>query len=117
MAGSGRRIQLNLLDGDVSGKGNALGSWVDGSIVEGHIQQSAGLFRIDPNMTWGNQLIANDAEGGYYRFDYQSRQWMTDVGLDEVRSVSAISATTPRFSQAMPAIKSCAIGVWAASVT
>jgi hypothetical protein len=88
------RIQLNLLDGDVSGKGNSLGSWVDGSIVEGHIQQSAGLFRIDPNMTWGNQLIANDAEGGYYRFDYQSRQWMTDVGLDEVRSVDHLGNDT-----------------------
>ena len=88
------RIQFNLLDGDVSGKSNSLGSWVDGSIVEGHIQQSAGLFRIDPNMTWGNQLIANDAQGGYYRFDYQSRQWITDVGLDEVRSVDHLGNDT-----------------------
>ena len=54
----------------------------------GSIQQNAGLFRIDPNMTWGNQLIANDAQGGYYRLDYQSRQWLADVGVDEVRSVS-----------------------------
>ena len=41
-------------------------------------------------MTWGNQLIANDAEGGYYRFDYQSRQWLADVGIDEVRSVDSL---------------------------
>jgi len=88
------RLQFNVLDGDVGGKGNSLGSWVDGSIVQGRIQQSAGLFRIDPNMTWGNQLIANDAQGGYYRLDYQSRQWLADVGVDEVRSVDDLGTNT-----------------------
>lgn len=87
-------VQFNLLDGDTGGKGNALGSWIDASIVQGRIQQSAGLFRIDPNMTWGNQLIANDAQGGYYRFDYQSRQWLADVGIDEVRSVDGEGSNT-----------------------
>ncbi len=90
----GARIQFNVLDGAVSGKSNSLGSWVDGSIVEGHIQQSAGLFRVDPDMTWGNQLTANDAQGGYYRFGYQSRQWITDVGIDEVRSVDSLGNNT-----------------------
>ena len=88
------RVQFNVLDGDVAGKGNALGSWVDASIVEGRIQQSAGLFRIDPNVTWGNQLIASDAQGGYYRLDYQSRQWLADVGVDEVRSVDELGTHT-----------------------
>jgi hypothetical protein len=87
-ADHGEHLQMNLLDGEVGGKPNALGAWVDGSITQGRIQQSAGLFRIDPNLTWGNQVIANDMQGGYYRFDYQSRQWMTDVGIDEARSVS-----------------------------
>ncbi|HTV97623.1 MAG TPA: SdrD B-like domain-containing protein [Steroidobacteraceae bacterium] len=90
----GGRIQFNLLDGEVSGKSNSLGSWVDASITQGHVQQSAGLFRVDPNMTWGNQLIANDAQGGYYRFDYQSRQWTTDFGIDEVRSVDDLGNNT-----------------------
>ncbi len=85
---------MNLLDGEVSGKSNCLGGWVDASIAQGRILQSAGLFRIDPNMTWGNQLIANDAQGGYYRFDYQSRQWIADVGIDEVRSVSGLGTNT-----------------------
>lgn len=90
----GERVQFNVLDGEVSGKSNSLGSWVDASIVEGHIQQSAGLFRIDPDVTWGNQLISNDAQGGYYRFDYQSRQWITDLGIDEVRSVDNLGNNT-----------------------
>jgi hypothetical protein len=90
----GQRLDLNLVDGDISGKANAAGGWVDGSITQGRFQQSAGVFRIDPNMTWGNQLIANDMEGGYYRFDYQGRRWMTDVGIDEVHSVSGLGSDT-----------------------
>ena len=93
-ADHGEHLQFNLLDGEVSGKPDAVGAWVDGSITQGRVQQSAGLFRIDPNMNWGNQVITDDMQGGYYRFDYQSRQWMTDVGIDEARSVSGQGANT-----------------------
>ncbi len=88
------RVQLNLLDGGVSGKANAVGTWVDASISQGRFTQNAGIFRIDPNMTWGNQLISNDAQGGYYRLNYQSRQWLADVGIDEVHSVSGLGTNT-----------------------
>jgi len=90
----GERLQLNLMDSDVAGKPDGIGAWIDGSITQGSFLQSAGLFRIDPNMTWGNQLIGNDMQGGYYRLGYQSRQWLTDIGVDEVRSVSGLSADT-----------------------
>jgi hypothetical protein len=90
----GERVQLNLLDGGVSGKQNSVGAWVDGSIDQGRFLQNAGLFRIDPNMTWGSQLISNDAQGGYYRLNYQSRRWLADVGIDEVRSVSGLGTNT-----------------------
>ncbi len=115
-ADQGARVQMNLLDGTVNGsgalngdsvinggntagsafnaRGNALGAWVDGSITQGRFLQSAGVFRIDPNLTWGNQLISNDAQGGYYRLNYQSRQWLADAGIDEVRSVSGLGADT-----------------------
>jgi hypothetical protein len=93
-ADRGDRLQLNLLDGDGSGKANAVGGWVDGSITQGRFQQSGGVFRIDPNMTWGNQIMSDDMQGGYYRLNYQSRQWMADVGIDEVRSVSGFGADT-----------------------
>src|ERR1700694_5341166 len=49
---------------------------------------------IEPNLTWGNQLISNDMEGGYYRLNYQSRRWLADVGIDEVRSVSGLGTNT-----------------------
>ncbi len=86
------RVQFNVLDGGVEGKGNGLGTWIDASMSQGHILQNAGVFRIDPNLTWGNQLISNDAEGGYYRLNYQSRQWLADVGIDEVHSVSGLGS-------------------------
>jgi SdrD B-like domain len=88
----GDRVQFNLLDGDVEGKPNGLGTWIDATMSQGRFQQNAGVFRIDPNLTWGNQLISNDAEGGYYRLNYQSRQWLADVGIDEVRSVSGLGS-------------------------
>jgi len=93
-ADGGERVQMNLLDGDVRGTANALGGWVDGSITQGRIVQNAGIFRIDPNVTWGNQLIANDVQGGYYRYSYQNRQWLVDAGVDEVRSVSGLGTNT-----------------------
>src|SRR5271170_2700875 len=80
-ADQGQRVQMNLLDGEVNGKGNAIGAWVDGSIAQGRITQYAGIFRIEPDVTWGNQLIANDAQGGYYRINYQDRQWLADAGI------------------------------------
>jgi hypothetical protein len=90
----GERLQMNVLEGDISGRSNAFGTWVDGSIAQGRFLQNAGLFRIDPNLTWGNQLISNDMQGGYYRLNYTSRQWMSDVGIDEVYSVSGLGADT-----------------------
>jgi hypothetical protein len=90
----GERLQMNFLDGDTSGKPGGFGTWVDGSLAQGHFLQNAGLFRIDPNLTWGNQLISNDMQGGYYRLNYTSRQWMSDVGIDEVYSVSGLGADT-----------------------
>ncbi|MGO9992706.1 MAG: hypothetical protein ACLPTF_09355 [Steroidobacteraceae bacterium] len=88
------QLDLNLLEGDVSGKANGVGGWVDGSIAQGRFLQNAGVFRIDPNMTWGNQLIANNMEGGYYRLGYQGRRWLADIGIDEVHSVSGLGADT-----------------------
>jgi hypothetical protein len=92
-ADGGEHVQMNLLDGNSNGRTN-VGTWVDASMVQGRFLQNAGLFRIDPNMTWGNQLISNDAQGGYYRLNYQSRQWLADVGIDEVRSVSGLGGDT-----------------------
>ncbi len=86
--GSNLRVQGNLIDGTVDGNNNAFGAWVDAALARGPVTHTFGLFRIDPNLAWGNQLITSDVQGGYYRADYQSRRWNADFGIDEVKSVS-----------------------------
>ncbi|HEV8017199.1 MAG TPA: SdrD B-like domain-containing protein [Steroidobacteraceae bacterium] len=80
--------QLNVIDGTLDGNGNALGVWADAATTHGAITQSFGAFHIDPNLSWGNQLIASDVEGGYYRVGYQTRRWIADLGVDEVLPAS-----------------------------
>jgi len=88
------RMQLNLIDGTLDGNPNAFGVWADGSHTQGQYSQMFGLFRIEPNLSWGNQLMTSDVEGGYYRVNYQSRRWIADFGVDEVRSVSGLGPET-----------------------
>ena len=88
----GTRAQFNLIDGTLDGNNNAFGIWADAAHTRGAYTQSFGVFRIDPNLAWGNQLITSDVQGGYYRLGYQSRRWTADLGIDEVVSVSGHGA-------------------------
>ena len=90
----GARAQLSLIDGSSAGHGGASGAWFDGAIVKGRTQYSFGAFRIGPDLLWGNQEIANDVQGGYFRLGYQNRRWLADFGLDAVRSVSGHGGNT-----------------------
>jgi SdrD B-like domain len=85
------RVQLNVIDGSLNDYANSLGAWLDAAHTSGNITQSFGAFRIEPDLAWGNQLITSDVEGGYYRFDYQSRRWTADFDVDQVNSVSGAS--------------------------
>src|SRR5215469_1875633 len=80
--------QLNFVDGRADGTGNANGAWLDATSTQGFVTHNAGLFRIEPNLVWGDQPMASDIEGGYYRLNYLSRRWLADVGVDVARSVS-----------------------------
>jgi len=88
------RVQINVIDGTLDSNGNSFGVWVDGSHSQNAYTQSYGAFRIEPNLAWGNQLIASDVEGGYYRLGYQTRRWVADFGVDEARSVSGEGANS-----------------------
>jgi hypothetical protein len=90
----GTRAQLNFIDGTLDGNGNSFGVWADASHTRGAFTQMFGVFRIDPNLAWGNQLITSDVEGGYYRVGYQSRRWTADFGVDEVVSVTGNGANS-----------------------
>ncbi|HET9330830.1 MAG TPA: SdrD B-like domain-containing protein [Steroidobacteraceae bacterium] len=88
------RAQLNMIDGSVDGLGNAFGTWLDAAQTRGAFTNAFGLFHIEPNLAWGNQVITNDVQGGYYRLGYQTRRWVADIGVDEVRSVSGDGVNT-----------------------
>ena len=88
------RAQLNLIDGTLDDNSNSLGAWLDATHLSGPIIQSYGVFRIDPNLAWGNQLITSDVQGGYYRIDYQSRRWLTELDIEQANSVSGNSPNT-----------------------
>jgi hypothetical protein len=86
--------QFNFIDGTLDGNNNALGAWTDASVTRGPYTQSFGAFYIEPNLAWGNQLILSNAEGGYYRLDYQTRRWSANFGIDEVLPVSGLGVSS-----------------------
>ena len=64
------------------------GIWADGETQDGPIGYSAGLFWLDPGLSWAGQPMASDAAGGYVRSSWQTRQWSAEGGFDLLRSVS-----------------------------
>jgi hypothetical protein len=88
------KAQLNLVAGDVDSNGTSLGAWLDAAHTSGAFTQSYGVFRVDPNLAWGNQLMTSNAQGGYYRVDYQSRRWLWDFDIEQIDSVSGPETST-----------------------
>lgn len=85
------RVQFNVADSTTDGGENRLGSWVDAALRSGRTWHSFGAFHLEPELVWGNQQLASDSEGVYYRAAYQSRRWTLDGGVDYVASVSGVS--------------------------
>ena len=87
------RVQANLLHSQSNLSSNATGIWLDAKKRFGRVSHSAGLFRLDPELSWGYTPISNDIEGVYYRANYNSRQWLLDGGFDAVKSISGDSSS------------------------
>jgi len=94
----GARSQLTLLSSEASGENRGTGAWLDTSLGNGWINHAFGVFRIDPDLTWGEQPIANDVQGAYYRFGLESRRLLADAGVDVVDSVSGNGGRTVFFT-------------------
>jgi hypothetical protein len=82
------RVQLNVVDSSVDHGSNQAGAWLDAVISDGRVVHSLGAFHLEPDLVWGNQPLASDIEGAYYRFAFQSRRWNLDGGVDTVSPVS-----------------------------
>ena len=82
------RMQLNLLDSQSNEGRHNLGAWFDAETRVGRYRQNYGVFRFEPDMSWGYVPINRDLLGGYYRINYSSQQWIWAAGLDSVGSVT-----------------------------
>jgi len=81
-------VQLNVLEGTVNASSPAWGVWLDANLASGRYLHNFGVFRLEPGLAWGNQIVSSDTQGGYYRINYQSRQLQVNAGIDEALSVS-----------------------------
>ena len=75
----GLRLQGNLLHSNQSIDGQANGLWADASWRTERWRQSAGVFRFDPLLRWGEALLASDLQGAYWQADTATRQWQYGV--------------------------------------
>jgi len=82
------RVQLNLLDSEANDTRHAVGAWLDGEFRDGRYRHNYGVFRFEPNLSWGYVPINSDAQGAYYRLNYQSQQWIWSAGVDSIGSVT-----------------------------
>lgn len=82
------RLQANIVVSGTDSDKTRSGVWIDASIRGERVDHNFGFFRLDSNLRLGNQPIANDMQGGYYRAAYQSRRWQWDGGVDYAEPVS-----------------------------
>jgi hypothetical protein len=68
--------------------GNAHGAWLDAGLRTGAITHEAGVYRFEPNLTWGPLLTVGDIQGVHYRAGYRSRRWLWDASVEAFDSVS-----------------------------
>jgi hypothetical protein len=87
-----RLIQVNAISTRSSlTTGSRTGVWADAEWKLGPTQHSFGLFRLEPDLTWGGQTMASDIEGAFLRGSWRTRQWSAEGGIDFLRSVSGIT--------------------------
>lgn len=82
------RLQVNAIDSETNDRRHNMGLWVDGESVRGPWRHNYGVFRFDPDLTWGYAPINRDLQGAYYRTNYASQQWVWSGGVDSVGSVT-----------------------------
>ena len=93
-ANESARVQGNVIGSNTTQVGSHSGGWVDGWFKGEAVDHNAGVFRFQPGLTWGNQLIVSDLQGGYYRAGFQDQQWSWNGGLDYAAPVSGTYSGT-----------------------
>lgn len=88
-ASSDWRVQANLVNTNASNvSGSRSGFWIDSEWDEGPRTHGAGVFRLEPNLTWAQQPLPSDISGAYLRTAWRTRQWSAEAAIDWLRSLS-----------------------------
>lgn len=91
-------IHGNLINSDSNLYGQHSGAWLDALWRDDLLDHRAGIFRLEPGLLWGNQYMASNLEGVYYRAAYQRSQWQFDGGFDYAAQVNGSEAGTTFFT-------------------
>ena len=88
----GLRVQTNLVRSNSVQSGSeavqATGFWTDATWRTERWRNTAGVFRFDPNLRWGNSLLASDLQGVYWQADTSTRQWQAGFSTELTDRVS-----------------------------
>jgi hypothetical protein len=88
-ASSDWRVQANLVNTNASNvNGSRSGFWIDSEWIEGPRTHGAGMFRLEPSLTWAQQPLPSDITGAYLRTAWRTRQWSAEAAIDWLRSLS-----------------------------
>jgi hypothetical protein len=69
---------------------SASGAWLDLQWRHDWLQNTAGLFWLQPGLRWGTAAAAADLQGVYWRGDIATRQWQIGLSLEASTSVSGL---------------------------
>ena len=87
----GARIQGNWMESTSNAGDRAVGGWVDAAWRTDWLQNSGGIYYLQPNLRWGNTSAASDLKGGYWRADTSARRWNLGWTIEASDSVSGLT--------------------------
>lgn len=88
------RIQGQVVSTQASNVAGARsGFWIDGEWDDGPRRHGAGVYRLDPDLTWAQLPLASDIMGAYMRSSWRTRQWSAEGSVDWLDSVSGRSGS------------------------
>lgn len=92
--GAEHRIQGQLISTQASNLSGARnGFWLDSEWEEGPRRHGVGAYRLETDLTWASQPLANDIVGAYLRTSWATRQWSAEGSVDWLDSISGRSGS------------------------
>jgi hypothetical protein len=97
--GAGHRVQGQVVSTQASDVAGARsGFWIDSEWDDGPRKHGAGVYRLEPDLTWAQLPLASDLVGAYARSSWRTRQWSAEGSIDWLDSVSNRSSGSGFFA-------------------